>query len=54
MSLTREQRIMWLANVRNLPFRERVEATAKATSAGSQPRQTTMTKHEPLDCRTLI
>ncbi len=26
---TREQRILWLANVRNLPFRERVEAAAK-------------------------
>ena len=29
MTLTREQRILWLANVRNLPFRERVAAAVK-------------------------
>lgn len=30
MLFTCEQRVMWLANVRSLPFRERVETTAKA------------------------
>jgi sugar phosphate isomerase/epimerase len=30
LSLERDQRTMWLANVRSVPFRERIEATSRA------------------------